>query len=131
MNTIGMKIALKDSVMDRTVKLISLAPRKAATVCGLAVFEVPHGVLQHDHGVVYKQSDRQSQGHERQVVEAETKHVHDRKRHEQRKRERNNGNRRLANAAKTFAFETALATSSTVKPREDNALASIWMQTAR
>ncbi len=60
---------------------------------------MPHGVLQHHHGVVHKQSDRQSQGHERQVVEAVAEHEHDRERHEQGKRQRNNGNRRLAHAA--------------------------------
>ena len=92
MKTIGMKIAASESVIDNTVKLISLAPNKAARVGGLPFVKMPHGIFQDHHRIVHQNPTAKRQGHERQIVEAVAEHEHDREGHEQGERKGNDRN---------------------------------------
>ncbi len=75
MKTSGMKTAASEIVIDRIVKLISLALLIVACNAALAALHPPHGVLQEHDGVVHQEPDRQRQRHQREVVQAVAQHV--------------------------------------------------------
>ena len=52
-------------------------------------------VFQKDNCVVDQEPDRESQRHQRQIVDRESEHVHHREREQQGKRERDGGNERV------------------------------------
>ena len=70
MNTSGMNTAASEIVIERIVKLISLALLSVASSARSPLLHPPHRVLQEHDGVVDQEPDRQGQGHQRQVVEA-------------------------------------------------------------
>ena len=70
MKTSGMNTAASEIVIERIVKLISLALLSAACERVLAALHPAHGVLQEHDRVVDQEPDRQRQRHQRQVVEA-------------------------------------------------------------
>ena len=58
MNSTGMNTAASESVIERTVKPISLAPFDGGLHARLAHFHVAYDVLQHHDGVVHHESHR-------------------------------------------------------------------------
>ncbi len=64
MNTSGMNTAASEIVIDRIVKLISLALLMARLERLLAALHAAHGVLQEHDRVVHQEPDRQRQRHQ-------------------------------------------------------------------
>ena len=76
MNTSGRNTAASESVIDRIVKLISLALLSGRLQRRLAVLLHPaDGVLQEHDRVVDQEPDRQRQRHQREVVQAVAQHA--------------------------------------------------------
>ena len=72
----GMKTATSEMLMESTVKPISLAPCRAASIGGMPVFEVAGDVLDDHDGVVHHEAGGDGQRHQRQIVEAVAQQVH-------------------------------------------------------
>ena len=70
------------------VKPICSEPRSAASSGEFALLDVAGDVLDHDDGVVDHEARRDRQRHQRQVVEAEARKVHDAEGADQRQRHR-------------------------------------------
>ena len=87
MKSMGMKTAASEIVIDRIVKPISFDPLNAASHRRLALLHVADDVLEHDDGVVDDEADRQREGHQREVVQAEPEQVHDGERADDRERQ--------------------------------------------
>ena len=76
MNTSGRNTAASEIVIERIVKLISLALLSVASSGLLAALHPPHRVLEEHDRVVDQEPDRQRQRHQREVVEAVAEHPH-------------------------------------------------------
>ena len=72
----GMKTAISDMLMEKTVKPISLAPLSAAAIGLHAVFEMAGDVLHHHDGVVHHEAGGDGERHQREVVERVAEQVH-------------------------------------------------------
>ena len=100
MNTSGRKTAASESVIDRIVKLISLALLIAACIGRFAeVLHPADGVFQKHDRVVDQEPDRQRQRHQREVVQAVAQDVHHDERQQQRQRQGDDGDQRIGGAA--------------------------------
>ena len=62
----------------------------------LSHLQVTHNVFEHHDGVVYDKTDREREGHQRQVIEAVAEHPHDRAGTDQRERQGQRGDDRGA-----------------------------------
>ena len=51
-----MNTAIRERLIDNTVKPTSLAPRSAAFHPGHSFFDMPHDVFHHDDGVVHHEA---------------------------------------------------------------------------
>ena len=66
----GMKTAISEMLIEKTVKPISRAPCSAACVRAHSLLEVARDVLHHHDGVVHHEAGGDGQRHEREIVEA-------------------------------------------------------------
>ena len=82
----GMNTAISDTVIDTMVKPISRGARDGRFEPGLAEFEVTRDVLDHHDRIIDDETDGDRQPHQRHVVEAVAKQIHDRERRDQRHR---------------------------------------------
>ena len=91
---IGMKTAISEMLIEKTVKPISLRAFQRRCKRLHAVFNVPRDVLHHHDGVVHHETARDGQRHQREVVEAVAAQVHHRERADQRNRNRDRRDKR-------------------------------------
>ena len=99
----GMKTAISEMLMEKTVKPISLAPSSAASIWLHALFQVARDVFHHHDGVIDDKAGRDGQRHERKIVEAVTAQVHHRERADERDRDgdaRNHGRAHISQEEK-------------------------------
>ncbi len=73
MSSSGMKTAMSEMLMEKTVKPISCAPCSAAAMGVHAVFEVAGDVFHHHDGVVHDEAGGDGERHQREVVEARSR----------------------------------------------------------
>ena len=100
MNTSGRNTAASEIVIDRIVKLISLALfERRVERRFVALLHPADGVLQEHDRVVHQEPDRQRQRHQREVVQAVAQQLHRDERQQQRQRQRDGGNQRVGGAA--------------------------------
>ena len=85
-----MNTAIREILMDSTVKPISLAPCRAAPLAS-PLFQVPRDVFNHDDRIVHHESRGHRQRHQRKVVETVARQVHHAEGADERHR---NGHRR-------------------------------------
>ena len=74
----GMKTAMSEMEIEKTVKPISCAPRSAAWNRRHAIFQVARDVFHDDDGVVDDKTAGNGKRHQGQVVQREAGEVHDR-----------------------------------------------------
>ena len=72
-----MNTATRETLIERTVKPISRAPSRAASVGRHPLFDVAGDVFEHDDGVIHDKARGDRERHEREVVEAVAAQVHD------------------------------------------------------
>ena len=95
----GMKTAISDMLMEKTVKPISCAPFIAAAKGSMPLFKMPRDVLHHHDGIVNHKSRGDGERHQRQVVERVAEQVHHGEGSDERNRNGDAGNERGARAA--------------------------------
>ena len=91
---IGMNTATSETLIDSTVKPISLAPSKRRLQRRHAIFQMPRDVLDHHDRVVDDEAGGDRQRHQRQVVDAVAGQIHHAERADQRDRHGDAGNER-------------------------------------
>ena len=95
----GMKTAISDMLMEKTVKPISCAPLQRRGKRLHAGFEMARDVLHHHDGVVDHESRGDGERHQREVVERVAEQVHHGEGADERNRNGDAGNERGARAA--------------------------------
>ena len=83
-----MNTATSESVIESTVKPISLGALDGGVERLHALLDVAHDVLEHDDGVVDDEAERQRQRQQADVVEREAEHRHAGERADDRQRQR-------------------------------------------
>jgi len=71
----GMNTAIKEMLIENTVKPISFAPSRAVDRCH-PMFQVPRNVFHNDDSVVNDEAARDRKSHQRQVVERVAAQIH-------------------------------------------------------
>ena len=98
-NASGANTEASVSVIATIAKPISRAPSIAACRARHPLLDVPEDVLQHHDRVVDDEPDRQHHRQQRQRVDREAEHVHERERADQRHRDRHERDDRRAQAS--------------------------------
>ena len=98
-NSSGMKTAISEMLMVKTVKPISSRALQRRGDGRHAVFQMPRDVFHHHDGIVHHEAGRDGQRHQREVVEAVAEQIHHRASADQRDRHGDGGNERGAAVA--------------------------------
>ena len=72
MNNKGMNTAIKERLIDTTVKAICLAPSRAAVHPAHPLFECGFDIFDHHDGVVDDKADGNRERHERKIVDGKS-----------------------------------------------------------
>ncbi len=74
----GMKTAISETLMEKTVKPISFAPSSVACIGVMPCFQMAGDVLHHHDGIVHHEAAGDGQRHQRKVVEGKAAEIHHR-----------------------------------------------------